>query len=188
MIHQIIHGKIQSLVVVTRRHCSFDCFFVGMQPVTMGEAVSRIISYDRYPFIAVTEAGLQLHRKLKDTSTLQLEPRSQGIVFVQKAVKFNLSHALILQARGRRRQTQSRRGWDTPPALCVISLAASTPGWQTDTPRWVAEHCTAVSSSLWQSASSAPLTLPPGNRPGNAPPPNIGPSGQQQLFDCGSAQ
>ncbi|MBF8284949.1 MAG: hypothetical protein HW378_3864, partial [Anaerolineales bacterium] len=39
----------------------------------MGEAVSRIISYDRYPFIAVTEAGLQLNRKLKDTSTLQLE-------------------------------------------------------------------------------------------------------------------
>jgi 4-amino-4-deoxy-L-arabinose transferase-like glycosyltransferase len=65
----------------------------------------------------------------------------------------------------------------------------NAPGQQTDTLRWVAEHCTAVSSSLWQSASSAPTPPQPGDGPGNPPPPpNIGPPGQQQLFDCGSAQ
>ena len=52
----------------------------------------------------------------------------------------------------------------------------NAPGQQSDTLRWVAEHCTAVPLSLWQSQSSAP------------PPPNGGPGGQQQLFDCGSAQ
>lgn len=54
--------------------------------------------------------------------------------------------------------------------------APRPPEQQNEALRWVAEHCTAVPSSLWQSQSSAP------------PPPNGGPGGQQQLFDCGSAQ
>jgi 4-amino-4-deoxy-L-arabinose transferase-like glycosyltransferase len=55
----------------------------------------------------------------------------------------------------------------------------NAPGQRSDTLRWVAEHCTAVPSSAWQSVASAP---PPG---GDAPPPAGGPGSGQQLFDCG---
>ncbi len=63
----------------------------------MGEAVCGIVSDNGYPFLVFTEAALQLNGKLENTPAFQLEPHSQGIVSVQKAVKFDFPHTCILQ-------------------------------------------------------------------------------------------
>ena len=96
MVPQISDGESQGFVVIVRCHSSFDSFFVRMQPVAMGKAVCGIVPHNRYPVLALPEAALQLNGKLEDPPALQLEPCSQGIVSVQKAVKFDFSHAGIL--------------------------------------------------------------------------------------------
>ncbi len=68
-----------------------------MQLVTMGEAVCGIVSDNGYPFLVFTEAAFQLNGEPENTPTLQLEPHTQGIVSVQKAVKFDFPHTCILQ-------------------------------------------------------------------------------------------